>query len=85
MTWRFRTIGGLLGWEHHKTVSWLDDPILALPAVSRLWPSDDDDDDEGNLLRMVLLDDGCHYEEDDDDGHSDFVNLQKETKNFQTS
>ena len=43
---------------------------------------DGDDDDDGNLLRMVLLDDGCHYEEDDDDGHSDFVNLQKETKNF---
>ena len=55
----------------------------SLGLIGRLWPSDDDDDDdEGNLLRMVLLDDGCHYEEDDDDGHSDFVNLQKETKNL---
>ena len=26
-------------WEHPKTVSWPEDPVWALPAVDRLWPS----------------------------------------------
>ena len=43
-------------WETPKTVFWPDDPVLALPAVGRLWPS---------FIRSHLLESKAHtYEVD---------------------
>ena len=46
LSWFLVGFHGFVSWEHHKTVSWPNDPVEALPAVGRLWPSDDNDNDD---------------------------------------
>ena len=43
--------------DPRKNVSWPNDPVYALPAVGRLWPSDDDDQDQPALQRDDYGDD----------------------------